>query len=100
MKLQQLAVGARFEYEGKVFVKTGPMTASAEVGGQQLIPRYAVLKPLDVADPAPGVAARRLDPARVRRAFETFYAECVAALPAGETTRLEAARAAFLASLK
>ena len=48
MKLQHLAIGDRFEYDGKIFVKTGPVTASSENGGQQMIPRYAILKPLDV----------------------------------------------------
>ena len=38
MKLQHLAIGARFEFEGQVYVKTGPLTASAEQGGQRVIP--------------------------------------------------------------
>lgn len=41
-------MGARFEYEGNVYVKTGPMTASSEQGGQRIIPRYATLRPLDI----------------------------------------------------
>ena len=102
MKLQHLAVGARFEYEGKVFVKTGPLTASSDQGGQQIIPRYAVLKPLDLPEsaPAPGVAARRLDPQRVRKAFEAFYASCDALVAPADREQLEAARATFFASLK
>ncbi len=102
MKLQHLAIGARFEYEGKVFVKTGPLTASSEQGGQQMIPRYATLKPLDVAEaaPAPGVAARRLDPQKVRKAFDVFYAVCQQACPAEAEPQLAAARVAFLAALK
>lgn len=101
MKLQHLAIGARFEYQGQVYVKTGPLTAASETGGQALIPRYAILKPLDVPAPeAPGAAVRRLDAARVRKAFEAFYevarTHCD---PAGETA-LEAARAAFFAALK
>ena len=48
MKLQQLAIGDRFEYDGRILVKTGPLTASSDDGGQQMIPRYAVLKPLDL----------------------------------------------------
>ena len=35
MRLQDLPVGARFEYQGKIFVKTGPITAASEAGGQQ-----------------------------------------------------------------
>lgn len=33
MKLQHLSIGARFEYEGVTYVKTGPLTASSEAGG-------------------------------------------------------------------
>jgi len=36
MKLQEIPVGARFEYQGRVFVKTGPITATAEDGGQRM----------------------------------------------------------------
>ena len=102
MKLQHLAIGARFEYEGKVFVKTGPLTAASDDGGQQLIPRYAVLKPLDLpaGQEAPGVGVRKLDPGKVRQAFETFYAECRQHCPPEAATALEAARVAFLAALR
>lgn len=54
MKLQHLALGERFEFEGQVFAKTGPLTASPEAGGgQRLIPRHAELKPLDRPGSAP-----------------------------------------------
>lgn len=54
MKLQHLALGERFEFEGQVFAKTGPLTASPEAGGgQRLIPRHAELKPLDRVSTAP-----------------------------------------------
>ena len=32
MKFTQIPLGTRFEFEGKIFSKTGPMTASAEDG--------------------------------------------------------------------
>ncbi|WP_371322688.1 hypothetical protein VX159_09695 [Dechloromonas sp. ZY10] len=75
MRLQHLAIGARFEYEGQVYVKTGPLTASAEQGGQRMIPRYADLKPLDVeASPTAGEGGGRVreDDVRVRAAFNHF----------------------------
>ena len=101
MKLQHLAIGARFEYEGKVYVKTGPLTASSDQGGQALIPRYAVLKPLDLpAPPAPGVGVRKLDPQKVRKAFEAFYGECLKHVDPAAAIQLEAARAEFLSALK
>ena len=102
MKLHQLAMGARFEYEGKVFTKTGPITASADEGGQQMIPRYASLKPFALPEPemAPGVAVRKLDPLRVRQAFDTFYEICVQQATPSGLEALEAARLIFLRGLK
>lgn len=102
MKLHQLAIGARFEYQGKVFTKTGPITATAEPGGQQMIPRYADLRPLDQAESemAPGMAVRKLDPLRVRKAFDAFYEiSRQQATPSG-LAALEAARLEFLRGLK
>ena len=102
MKLHQLAIGARFEYEGAVFTKTGPITAAAEGGGQQMIPRYANLKPLDLPEPttAPGMAVRKLDPQRVRKAFDIFYETCQQHVTAQGREALETARLDFLRDLK
>ena len=69
MRLQDIPIGARFEYQGKVFVKTGPITAASEAGGQQMIPRYADLQPLDPLPEKPPASQRSLDEARVRAAF-------------------------------
>ena len=100
MKLQHLAIGARFEYDGKIFVKTGPLTASSDQGGQQIIPRYAVLRPLDgrtaQASPAPAGPS----PAHIRTAFEAFYQVCETLTPAEAKAELAAARERFLASLE
>ena len=101
MKFQHLPIGARFEYEGKVYVKTGPVAAASEQGGQRMIPRFAVLKPLDgsapAARPEPG---RKLDEARVLAAFEAFHADCARLLDSAAVAELETARARFLAALK
>lgn len=109
MKFQLLPMGARFEYEGKVYTKTGPMTASSEQGGQRMIPRFAVLKPLDgVVTEAPG-PGRTLDEATVMAAFEQFYGTCANLLFGNESdvqrardlrARLEAARERFSERLK
>ena len=71
MKLQHLSMGARFEYEGVVYVKTGPLTASSEDGGQRIIPRYAILKALDVpaAEASKSPVKGRLEAVRVRTAL-------------------------------
>lgn len=102
MKLHQLAIGARFEYEGKIYSKTGPISATCEDGGSRLIPRSATLKPLalDASEAAPGSVARRLEPAVVRRAFDVFYEATRALVPPAHHDELESARQAFLDSLK
>lgn len=102
MKLQHLAIGARFEYEGVVYVKTGPLTASSEEGGQRIIPRYAILKPLDVpaAESSPSSIKGRLEAVRVRTAFERFYESCERLVPEGSRNELAEAREQFLAAIK
>ncbi len=74
MKFQMLAIGARFEFEAKEYVKTGPLTASSD-GVQRMIPRFAVLKPLDAPVELARKTPRKLDEAAVLAAFETFFAE-------------------------
>lgn len=108
MKFQLLSIGARFEYEGKVYVKTGPLTATTEDGGQRMIPRSAILRPLDnvrVEVPKPGLTVDK----SVVAALTVFHAECarllqVVADDASEVqaalTKLDAARQHFLATLE
>jgi hypothetical protein len=102
MKLQHLPMGARFEYEGVVYVKTGPLTASSDVGGQRIIPRYANLKSLD--EPAAEVSKTsikgRLEAVRVRTAFERFYESCERLVPEGSRDELAEARQQFIESIK
>ncbi|MCG6941098.1 MAG: hypothetical protein LJE69_07595 [Thiohalocapsa sp.] len=58
MKFPKLPAGARFRWQGEMYRKTGPMTASPESGGERkLIPRSAVVEPVD-ATAAPPVPAR------------------------------------------
>lgn len=101
MKLQHLPMGARFEYEGQIFTKTGPMTASAEQGGQRIIPRYATLRPLDAA---PAESARgksgQVDMLKVQAAFSSFHDTCCELVDESDWPALEAARRAFFAALK
>ena len=101
MKLEHLAVGARFEYQGQVFVKTGPLTAAGESGGQRIIPRHVVLTPLD-APPAEKKSGprRKLDEAAVRTAFDAFYRTCLRTADEFSRPELEAARQRFLDALK
>ncbi len=101
MKLQQLPIGARFEYEGQVFTKTGPMTASAEKGGQRIIPRYATLTPLDGA-PSEGDRSKvgQVDLLKVQAAFSSFHETCRELVDESAWPALEAARREFFAALK
>ena len=101
MKLQDIPVGARFEYQGRVFVKTGPITATAEDGGQRMIPRYADLRPLNPPPPGDKPGPRsRLDEAKVRAAFDEFHRTCLRITDDFSRPELEAARQRFLAALK
>ena len=101
MKLHQLPNGTRFEFEGQVYSKTGPMTASTDDGKTRMIPRYAVLRPLEGQNlniEAP--AARQLDEKRVLEAFDQFYTVCRRVVDMADHLALEAARRKFLKSLK
>jgi hypothetical protein len=110
MKFQLLPVGARFEFEGKVYQKDGPLTATSEHGGQRMIPRFAALKPLDaVVAATTAQPGRRLDELVVAAAFEAYHTECgriLNSVALDELRRqalqaeLAAARTRFLAELK
>ncbi|PKO88444.1 MAG: hypothetical protein CVU18_07450 [Betaproteobacteria bacterium HGW-Betaproteobacteria-12] len=99
MKLQHLAIGDRFEYNGDVYVKTGPLTAASEKGGQRVIPRSAVLRPVGAADAAPAAASSSLERQRVAAAFATFYASCSGLVGDNDRRELDLARRRFLSSL-
>lgn len=99
MKIHQLPDGARFEYQGEEYVKTGPLFATGKAG-QRFIPKYAVLKPLgEVKGPATTPKQETLSRANVLGAFEAFYAECRRRVPADHQIALDAAREQFIRSL-
>lgn len=98
MKIHQLPMGARFEYAGQAYVKTGPLVGSGE-GGQRLIPKYAVLKVLDGSVPKSAVQATPLSRDVVLAAFADYHATCVALIPQEQQPALAAARAAFLKAI-
>lgn len=100
MKLQHLPIGARFEYKGQIFVKTGPLTAASEPGGQQVIPRSAVLRPLEAPVAEVNGKGRQLDETKVRAAFDHFYRTCSGLLDESSRQPLADARATFLQALK
>jgi len=105
VKFGQLPIGTRFDYEGVHYVKTGPLVAAPEDGGQQrFLGRYADVRVLVATVPTAATAA--VDwPA----AFDAFYAECLAAIDtvgaldpsaaAQARRQLEAARRRLLADV-
>lgn len=104
MKFGQLPVGTRFDYEGARYLKTGPLVATPEDGGQQrFLGRYADVRVLGAAS-APAEAA-----ADWRAAFDALYSECLTTIecldahdPQAATqarARLQAAREQFLTAM-
>lgn len=100
MKIHQLPQGARFEYEGEEYVKTGPMLATGK-GGLRLIPKYAVLKPVGEVEAAretpKGEAIAR---EKLLAAFAVFYSGCENMVPEERRSELQAARVRFLETIE
>lgn len=100
MKINLIPLGTRFEYEGEIYTKTGPMTAASEKGGQRMIPRHATLRPVDGFTPAlPDTDSRQLDEKTVREAFEAYHATALRLAEGLGKAELEQARTKFLAAL-
>lgn len=100
MKIQHLPIGARFEFEGQIFVKTGPMTAASEAGGQRVIPRYATLRSLEAPVVEKISKSGALERARVMAAFAAYDRICAGLVDEASRPQLEAARQGFLAALR
>ena len=99
MKIHQLPNGARFEYKGEQYVKTGPMFATGRKG-QELIPRSALLRPINELEPVREPMAGSVSRAAALLAFEAFYAECQALVPDPLQPKLELLRERFRSSLE
>jgi hypothetical protein len=99
MKIHQLPMGARFEYAGETYVKSGPLVATGP-DGQRLIPKYAVLKVLDGYVPKSAVQAAPLTREAVLAAFAHYHATCATLIPQEQQPALAAARATFLKAIE
>ncbi len=99
MKLNQLPLGARFEYDGKILTKTGPMTGATEKGGSVFIPKFAVLKAVDGEAPPPPKASRTVDADTVLAAFEAYHGTAIRLVDEPGRMALAAARARFIAAM-
>ena len=68
--------------------------------GQRLIPRYAVLKPVEGwTPPVETATAKQLDEARVVAAFDAFYGNCLHLVDDFSKPALLAARQTFLEAI-
>jgi len=100
MKIHQLAIGARFLYQGEEYVKTGPMFGTGS-SGQKLIPRSAVVQALDAtaSQTVTPVVEDKLGRVETLAAFEVFYAECHNLVDVDRLIALNRAREQFLQAL-
>lgn len=102
MKIDQIPLGARFQWKGRNYTKVGPMTASGESGGAVFIPMHAALLPVagEAPPPAqPDTAARPLDAAMVTAAFETYHQMALRCADEAGRPMLEMARKRFLSDI-
>ena len=78
-KFTQLVTGDSFEYQGKTYLKTGPLTAcDTDNGSQRMIPRSALVLPFTDKSPAPAqIEERQLPADEVMAAFEHYHAGCL-----------------------
>jgi fermentation-respiration switch protein FrsA (DUF1100 family) len=73
MRFHDLAVGTDFEYRGRRYVKTGPLTARAPEGGDRIIPRSA---PVTSAESPGSAPDRPLPRGEVLDALAAFEQAC------------------------
>lgn len=102
MKIHLIPLGTRFQLKGRIYTKVGPMTASAESGGIEFIPKHATLQPVpgEAPPPPPPDSLPPLDPARVLAAFERYHQSALGCVDDAGRATLEQARARFLDELR
>lgn len=97
MRFPQLPIGQRFRWQGVTYTKTRPIGARGEAdGAERMIPRSAVVEPLDGSPPQPPRSPGTLDPDSVRAAIDSLVQDihtAHAALPSGTAERLAPALA-------
>jgi len=75
MKFPQLPIGTLFEYDGEVYVKSGPMVANLKSGGgSKMIPRWADVVPHAAPSVEKPVAKPSIDHARAEAALASLHA--------------------------
>lgn len=102
MKIDQIPIGTRFQWKGRSYTKVGPMTAAADSGGVDFIPKHAALQPIPGEAPPPAVQAETappLDAAKVKAAFEAYHRTALGVADEAGRLALQRARARFLAEI-
>ena len=102
MKFQSLAIGQKFTWNDRIWVKTTPLVATLyESDVQKLVPRYVDVAPLPDASPADEAAsAPPLSPDQVREAFDRFYGRALTLLATELETELQQKLATEMESLR
>lgn len=95
-----LAVGTRFAYEGKWYVKSAPLIAAAADGsGQRMIPRSALVELEPGMAPPARPVPEAVRTAALKPALARYHAEAVACARPDAGERLAAAYAQLLTEL-
>ncbi len=96
MKFKDLPAAARFCWQGKKWTRDGPISAVATDGTRRVIPRWAVVEPLEVEPPTTGSDTWQ-PPHReaLEQAIDTYEAR-VAQIVAEVALRFDEAEAARL----
>lgn len=91
MKFQSLAIGQKFTWNDRIWVKTTPLVATLyESDVQKLVPRYVEVTPLaENTPPAETAPATPLTPEQVREAFDRFYGRALTLLESELETELQ-----------
>ncbi len=102
MKFQSLAIGQKFAWNDRIWVKTTPLVATLyESDVQKLVPRYVDVSPLpDASSPDEAVSAPPLSPEQVREAFDRFYGRALTLLESELETELQQRLATEMENLR
>ncbi len=76
MRFPHLPVGQRFSFKGKIYTKTGPLTATEEsTGNNQLIMKSAEVNPLELAETPVERQERQFSETEVKGMFIIYREE-------------------------
>ena len=102
MKFQSLAIGQKFTWNDRIWVKTTPLVATLyESDVQKLVPRYVDVSPLhETSSPDETASALPPSPEQIREAFERFYGRALTLLESELETELQQKLATEMENLR